>query len=122
MRTLPQQQMAIPQDIGLKITNTVIAQANITTLDQTNAAITQIDKELEQLDKLENALPTIRKRYQDNINVLNKLLPLQKLQEDLEKLDKLSEETKRLESIYKQKLADFEELKKSILNKIILFN
>ena len=33
------------------------------------------------------------------------------------KLDKLSSETKKLESIYKQKLADLEELKKSILKK-----
>ena len=32
-------------------------------------------------------------------------------------LDKLSKQTKRLEEIYKQKLADLEELKKSILNK-----
>jgi len=33
------------------------------------------------------------------------------------KLDELSAETKRLEKIYKQKLADIEELKKSILQK-----
>ena len=33
------------------------------------------------------------------------------------KLDALSEQTKKLESIYKQKLADLEELKKSILHK-----
>lgn len=33
------------------------------------------------------------------------------------KLDALSAETKKLETIYKQKLADLEELKKSILKK-----
>lgn len=37
--------------------------------------------------------------------------------EIVEKLDKISSETKKLELIYKQKLADLEELKKSILNK-----
>ena len=33
------------------------------------------------------------------------------------KLDALSEQTKKLEGIYNQKLADLEELKKSVLNK-----
>jgi type I restriction enzyme S subunit len=35
----------------------------------------------------------------------------------VKKLDKLSAETKKLESIYNQKLAELEELKKSILQK-----
>lgn len=35
----------------------------------------------------------------------------------IQKLDSLSAETKRLESIYQQKLTDLEELKKSILQK-----
>ena len=35
----------------------------------------------------------------------------------VKKLDALSEQTKKLEGVYKQKLADLEELKKSILNK-----
>jgi len=35
----------------------------------------------------------------------------------VKKLDELSEQTKKLEGIYKQKLADLEELKKSVLNK-----
>ena len=35
----------------------------------------------------------------------------------VKKLDSLSEQTKKLEGVYKQKLADLEELKKSILNK-----
>lgn len=35
----------------------------------------------------------------------------------VKKLDTLSEQTKKLEEVYKQKLADLEELKKSVLNK-----
>ena len=35
----------------------------------------------------------------------------------VKKLDQLSEQTKKLEKVYKQKLADLEELKKSVLNK-----
>ena len=35
----------------------------------------------------------------------------------VKKLDALSEQTKKLEAIYKQKLADLEELKKSVLHK-----
>ena len=35
----------------------------------------------------------------------------------VKKLDTLSEQTKKLEGVYKQKLADLEELKKSVLNK-----
>ncbi len=43
--------------------------------------------------------------------------PLSKQQEIVAKLDALSAETKRLEVIYKQKINDLEELKKSILQK-----
>lgn len=35
----------------------------------------------------------------------------------VKKFDELSEQTKKLEEVYKKKLADFEELKKSVLNK-----
>jgi type I restriction enzyme S subunit len=35
----------------------------------------------------------------------------------VKKLDTLSEQTKKLDAIYKQKLADLEELKKSVLKK-----
>jgi type I restriction enzyme S subunit len=45
-------------------------------------------------------------------------LPSLKEQKNIVKaLDALSTETKRLELIYRQKLADFDELKKSILQK-----
>ena len=86
MRTLPQQQMAIPQNIGLNITNTVIAQANIAALNQTNTAIAQIDAELQQLDNLDNSLQQLRDRYQQNIDILNALIALQRLEEGLQRL------------------------------------
>ena len=43
--------------------------------------------------------------------------PLAQQQAIVQKLDALSAETKKLEAIYKQKLADLDELKKSVLNK-----
>lgn len=45
------------------------------------------------------------------------LLPIPKQKQIVEKLDSLSAETKRLESIYQQKLSELEELRKSILQK-----
>lgn len=45
------------------------------------------------------------------------LLSIDEQKSIVKKLDLLSEKTKRLEEIYKQKLADLEELKKSILKK-----
>ena len=52
--------------------------------------------------------------------VKNFAVPFPKLEEQkqiVEKLDSLSIETKKLESIYTQKLADLEEMKKSVLQK-----
>lgn len=60
---------------------------------------------------------------QANINgqkLKNYLLPLPSLAEQktiVKKLDALSVETKKLEKVYEQKLADLEELKKSVLSK-----
>jgi type I restriction enzyme S subunit len=59
----------------------------------------------------------------DNINLAtfqNQKFPfplIKEQQQIVEKLNSLSIETKKLEAIYKQKIADLEELKKSILNK-----
>jgi type I restriction enzyme, S subunit len=50
-------------------------------------------------------------------NYLIPLPPLSEQQSIVAKLDALSAETKKLESIYRKKLADLEELKKSILQK-----
>lgn len=50
-------------------------------------------------------------------NFLFYLPPLTKQQAIVAKLDALSEQTKKLERLYEQKLADLEELKKSILQK-----
>ena len=57
----------------------------------------------------------ITKYMLDDISV--PLPPLPEQQTIVQKLDTLSAETKRLEDIYQQKLADLEELKKSILQK-----
>jgi type I restriction enzyme, S subunit len=46
-----------------------------------------------------------------------KLPPLEQQTQIVEKLDKLRAETQKLEAIYKQKIEDLEELKKSILQK-----
>ena len=60
---------------------------------------------------------------QDNINLAtfeNELFPFPPLPEQrsiVAKLDALSAETKKLETIYRKKLADLEELKKSVLQK-----
>ncbi len=80
-RTLIQQQISIPKDVGLTIGNTVIAQTKIDTLKKTKNTITQIDKEIQQIDDLEDNLQNLRDRYQENIDTLNALLPLQKLKE-----------------------------------------
>ena len=45
------------------------------------------------------------------------LPPLSEQQSIVQKLDALSSETKKLESIYQKKIADLEELKKSVLQK-----
>jgi len=60
---------------------------------------------------------------QDNLNLgtfKNKLFPFPPLKEQqkiVKKLNTLQAETKKLESIYEQKIADLEELKKSVLQK-----
>ncbi|MCX6824516.1 MAG: hypothetical protein NT085_05325 [candidate division SR1 bacterium] len=83
---LNQQQVPIPQNIGLNITHTVINPANITTIANINTNMQGVDKELQEIDNLENTIQQLRERYQKNIDTLNELLPLQKLQESLEKL------------------------------------
>jgi type I restriction enzyme S subunit len=58
---------------------------------------------------------SINKADIENIKI--PLPSLSKQKSIVTKLDALSVETKKLEAIYKQKLADLEELKKSVLNK-----
>ncbi len=53
--------------------------------------------------------------YLRNFKIIIPDLKTQKMV--VKKLDTLSEQTKKLERVYKQKLADLEELKKSVLNK-----
>lgn len=69
-----------------------------------------------QLTKLAKGVkPGINRNDVYSINVFIPNLKEQKA--IVKKLDELSEKTKKLEEIYKQKLADLEELKKSILHK-----
>ncbi len=62
---------------------------------------------------------TIARLYNSNLTSIKIVFPksLSEQKSIVAKLDALSAETKRLEAIYKQKLADFEELKKSVLKK-----
>ena len=55
----------------------------------------------------------VSKEFIENTEMPFPLLPQQ--HNIVAKLDKLSAETKKLEAIYRQKLADLEELKKSVL-------
>ncbi len=50
-------------------------------------------------------------------NVIIPLPPISEQKSIVAKLDTLSAETKKLEAIYKQKLTNLEELKKSVLRK-----
>ena len=44
-------------------------------------------------------------------------IPIKEQKQIVKKLDSLSAETKKLEAIYTQKIADLEEMKKSVLQK-----
>lgn len=56
-------------------------------------------------------------RKDDILNCPLYIPPISTQKSIISKLDTLSEQTKRLREIYRQKLADLEELKKSVLNK-----
>lgn len=62
---------------------------------------------------------TISRLYNSNLKQIQILFPksFKDQKQIVKKLDQLSEQTKNLESLYKQKLAHIEELKKSILQK-----
>ena len=61
----------------------------------------------------------ISRLYNDNLKQIKIVFPksLAEQRAIVAKLDALSAETKKLEAIYQQKLADLEEMKKSILQK-----
>lgn len=71
-----------------------------------------------QMEKLQKgaSYPAVTDNEVKNI-IISFPKSLSEQKEIVKKLNKLSEETKKLESIYKQKLADLDELKKSIINK-----
>lgn len=60
-------------------------------------------------------MPKVNREHLFNFTLY--LPPLHKQRSIIAKLDSLSMETKKLEAIYKQKLADLDELKKSVLKK-----
>lgn len=62
---------------------------------------------------------TIARLYNNNFTSMKIVFPKSMAEQKviIKKIDELSEKTKRLEEIYKKKLEDIEELKKSILNK-----
>jgi type I restriction enzyme S subunit len=69
-----------------------------------------------QLDKGNGA--TVDTLTIDKLQNIELFIPTLKTQQIIvEKLDSLSEETKKIEAIYEQKVKDLDELKKSILNK-----
>lgn len=62
---------------------------------------------------------TISRLYNSNLTSIKIVFPksFEEQKAIVKKLDELSEQTKKLEAIYKQKIADLEELKKSVLRK-----
>jgi len=62
---------------------------------------------------------TIARLYNSNLTSIKIVFPksLEEQKEIIKKLDGLSKQTKKLEAIYKKKLEDLEELKKSVLKK-----
>jgi type I restriction enzyme S subunit len=71
-----------------------------------------------QLTTMKSGTTNVSAIYFKNLKNFRILIPEKKHQDSIvEKLDKLSEQIKKLEEIYRQKLADLEELKKSILQK-----
>lgn len=75
------------------------------------------DKVLVEGKGAQATLPIINKSKWENLTIS---FPISKNEQQtiVKKLDALNTETKKLEAIYKQKLADLEELKKSILQKV----
>ena len=74
----------IPSNLWLFNTNdTVVDRTTLTTAVNTENQINDVDARLAQLDVLELQIETLRKRYQDNLSKLNKILALQQLQDRL---------------------------------------
>ncbi len=74
------------------------------------------DKVLSEGKGAQATLPIINKSKWENLTI-GYPVSITEQKSIVAKLDALSAETKKLEAIYKQKLADFEELKKSVLKK-----
>lgn len=73
---------------------------------------------IKKLDGIKSGTTNVSAIYFKDLKNLHLLIPPLKTQQTIvQKLDVLSVETKKLESIYQQKINDLEELKKSILQK-----
>ncbi len=86
VRSLTPTPIPTPQNFWLpNLQNTIV----INRAPNPNATqqLAAIDVALTQIENLENTLPQIRQRYQANLNVLNQLLPLQRLQEYLNNIN-----------------------------------
>lgn len=80
--SLPTSTIPVPNDLGLFIANdTVVNRTILTTAGNTQTEINNIDARLDQLNTLQWVIETLRARYQDNLNRLNRILELQNLED-----------------------------------------
>ncbi len=79
---MPTSTIPVPNDLGLFIANdTVVNRTILTIAGNTQTEINNIDARLDQLNTLQWAIETLRARYQDNLNRLNRILELQNLED-----------------------------------------
>jgi len=83
IRRLAQTQIALSQGLPPSVSNSLVILSNQTPFPPASGLIANIDTAVNQVTVLENDLPQIKQRYEDNLKTLNELLPLQKLQEYL---------------------------------------
>ena len=79
---LPTANVTVPNGFWLFSTNdTVVNKTTLTTAADTQTQIDNINTRLDQLNVLEWQIETLRARYQDNLNRLNRILSLQQLEQ-----------------------------------------
>ena len=77
----PTQRISVPNNLWLFSDDGTIVTSSLTVLRDTNTERNNITDRLNQLDALQWQIETLRTRYQDNLNRLNKILALQQLQQ-----------------------------------------
>jgi hypothetical protein len=80
---LTQTQIALSQGLPPSVSNSLVILSNQIPFPPASGLIANIDTAVNQVTVLENDIPQIKQRYEDNLKTLNELLPLQKLQEYL---------------------------------------